>query len=157
MVARKRYPTVDQTSFRRIFQTVRDLRKRTTGMSSEGPKMGGGRYGSAWNGRKTKKTGDPPWRPPPRSPARFGCVQRRLAVKFCRQGRLAVLLLPGRCVCARVMAGIVSHGQNPIGLKTGRNDPVRGSRILGSFSRVLELKMSVLGLRFYLAGKTMFI
>ena len=35
-------------------------------MSSEGPKMRGGRYGSAWNGRKTSKSDDPPWRPPPR-------------------------------------------------------------------------------------------
>ena len=34
-------------------------------MSSEGPKMVGGRYGSACNGRKTSKSGDPPWRPPP--------------------------------------------------------------------------------------------
>ena len=43
--------------------------ERTTGMSSEGPKLGGGRYGSTWNGQKTKKTGDPPWRPPSRSSA----------------------------------------------------------------------------------------
>ena len=32
-------------------------------MSSEGPKMGEGRYGSAWNGRKIAKSGDPRWRP----------------------------------------------------------------------------------------------
>ena len=29
------------------------------GMSSEGPKMGGGRYGSAWNGQKIGKSNDP--------------------------------------------------------------------------------------------------
>ena len=63
-------------------------------MSSEGPKIGGGRYGSAWNGRKTKKIGDPPWRPPPRSPARSGHVMWRLALKFHGQGRLVVVLLP---------------------------------------------------------------
>ena len=99
VMAGKLDPTVGQTCFSDIFQTVRNLRKRTTGMSSEGPKMEGGRYGLAWNGRKTKKTGDPAWRPPPRSPARSGSVRRRLAVKFGRQGHLAVLLLPGLFVC----------------------------------------------------------
>ena len=52
MVAEKLDPTVVQLCFRRFFQTVRNLKKRTTGMSSKGPKMeggggGGGRYGSA--------------------------------------------------------------------------------------------------------------
>ena len=49
-------------------------------MSSEGPKIGEGRYGSAWNGRKTKKTSDPRW---------------RQAVKFGRRGRLTLPFLPG--------------------------------------------------------------
>ena len=57
--------------------------------------MGGGRYGSAWNGRKMKKLGDPSWRPPPRSQARSRRVWRRLAVKFHGQCRLLVELLPG--------------------------------------------------------------
>ena len=95
VVAGKLDPTVDQTCFRRIFQTMRNLKKRTTGMSSEGPKMGGGRYGSAWNDRKMKKIDDPSWRPLPRSPARSGRVRRWLAVKFGRQGRLTLFLLPG--------------------------------------------------------------
>ena len=30
-------------------------------MSSEGPKIRRWRYGSAWNGRKIVKSGDPPW------------------------------------------------------------------------------------------------
>ena len=51
------------------------------------------------------------------------------------------------------MAEVVSHGQNPIGLKTGRNDLVRSPRVFRSFPRVLELKMGVLGLGFYLARK----
>ena len=38
VVAEKCDPTFGQTFFRRIFQTVRNLRKRTTGMSSEGPR-----------------------------------------------------------------------------------------------------------------------
>ena len=57
--------------------------------------MRGGRYGSAWNGRKTAKSGNPRWLPPPRSPARSGRVRWRLAVKFHDQGRLVVALLPG--------------------------------------------------------------
>ena len=61
MVSGKLDATVFQLCFRRIFQTVRNLRKRTTGMSSEGPKMVGGRYGSAWSGRKMEKIDDPPW------------------------------------------------------------------------------------------------
>ena len=40
VVAGKRDPTVGQTSFSRIFQAVRNLQNRTTGMSSEGPKWG---------------------------------------------------------------------------------------------------------------------
>ena len=59
--------------------------------------------------------------------------------------------------CARVVAGDASHGQNPFGLQMGQNDPVRCSRFWGVFSRALELKMSVLGLGFSLARKTMFI
>ena len=99
MVAEKRDPTVGQTSFRRIFQTLRNLRKRTTGMSSEGPKLGGGRYGLAWNGRKMAKSGDPRWRPSSHSPARFGRLRLRFAVIFGQQGRLTLLFLPGRRVC----------------------------------------------------------
>ena len=94
VVAGKLDPPVGQTCFRRIFQTVKNPKKRTTGMSLEGLKMGGGRYGLTWNGRKAAKSYDPWWRPSPRSPARYGRVRRRLAVKFLRQGRLALLLLP---------------------------------------------------------------
>ena len=72
MVAEKLDPIVGQICFRRILRTVRNLRKGTTRMSSEGPKMVGGRYGSAWNGRKIGKSGDPLWRPLPCSPARSG-------------------------------------------------------------------------------------
>ena len=69
MVAEKLDPTVDQLYFRRNFQTVRNLQKGTTGMSSEGPKMVGGRYRLAGNGLKWPKnqetSGDPRWPPPP--------------------------------------------------------------------------------------------
>ena len=148
----KRDPTVGQTSFHRIFQTVRNLQKRTTEMSSEGPKMGGGRYGSAWNGRKTKKTSDPPWRSPPRSPARSVLVRRRFAVTFGRQGRLTLLFLPGRRVCK---VGGINHlpRLKPDWPENGSKQPSSGPRVLGNFSRVLKLKMSVLGLGFYLARK----
>ena len=59
--------------------------------------------------------------------------------------------------CARVVAGDASHGQNLFGLQMGQNDPILCSRIWGVFSMALELKMSVLGLGFSLACKTMFI
>ena len=85
VVAEKLVPTVGQICFCRIFETVMNLEKRTTEMSSEGPKMVGERYGSAWNGRKMTKSGDPRWRLPPCSPARS-------------VGRLVVALLPSRCV-----------------------------------------------------------
>ena len=58
MVAGKLDPTVGQLCFHRIFQTVRNLGKGTTEMSSEGQKMVGRRYGSAWNSRKTSKFGE---------------------------------------------------------------------------------------------------
>ena len=105
MVAEKLDPTVGQICFCRIFQTVMNLEKRTTGMSSEGPKMVGERYGSDWSGRKMAKSGDPRWRLPPCSPARSGRVRRRLALKFHGDGRLVVELLPGQ----RVYSG---GGQN---------------------------------------------
>ena len=72
VVAGKLDPTVNQICFHRIFQTVMNLEKRTTGMSSEGPKMMGERYGSAWNGRKMAKSDDPRCRQPPRLPVRSG-------------------------------------------------------------------------------------
>ena len=59
--------------------------------------------------------------------------------------------------CSKGVAGVTSHGQNPFGLKIDQNDLVRCSRSWGVFSRVLELKMSVLGPGFYLERKTMFI
>ena len=95
VVAGKLDPTVGQISFHRIFQMVRNLRKGTTGMSSEGPKMVGGGYGSTWNGRKIGKSGDPSWPPPPCSPAQSGLVRRWFAMKFCRRRFLVVSLLPG--------------------------------------------------------------
>ena len=56
VVAEKLDPTVGQLCFRRNFQTVRNLQKGATEMSSEGPKMVKGRYGLAENGRKVKKS-----------------------------------------------------------------------------------------------------
>ena len=135
-MAGKHDTIIGQNSFCRIFQTVRNLRKKTTGMSSKGPKMGEGRYGLVWNGRKTKKTGDPPWRLPQRSPARSGSVRRRL----CKVG--------GRNRLPRL---------KPDWPENGSKRPSSGPRVLGNFSMVLKLKMSVLGLGFYLARKTRFI
>ena len=94
--------------------------------------MGGGRYGSAWNGRKTAKSGDPRWWSPPRLPARSGPVRWRLAVKFYRQGRLAVLLLLGW----RVYQGSGWKGlprPKPIWPKNGSKRTSSGSTGFGEF------------------------
>ena len=88
----------------------------------------------------------------PRSLARSERVLRWFSVKLGWWWRSS---LAG--VCSKGVAGDASHSQNPFGLKMGRNDPVRCSRSWGVFSRVLELKMNVLGLGFYLAPKTRFI
>ena len=67
-----------------------------------------------------------------------------------------MLLLPGRRVCK-------GGGRNrlprpkPDWPENGLKRPSLGSTVLGNFSRVLELKISVLGLGFYLARKTRFI
>ena len=132
MVAEKLDPTVSQTCFRRIFQTVRNLKKRTTRMSSEGPKRGGGRFGSAWNGRKTAKSDDPLWRPSPRSPARSGRVRRRLAVKFHGDGRLVVALLPGRRMY-QVGGRKYLPRPKPVCPKKGSKRPNSGSIGFGEF------------------------
>ena len=132
VVAGKLDPKVGQLYFCRIIQTVRNLQKGTTGMSSEGPKMVGGRYGSAWNGRKTPKFGDPKWPSSPPSPTRSGRVRRLLAGKSYRSGRLVVLLLHGW----RVYNG---GGPNrlprlkPDRPKNGSKRPSSVFTILGSF------------------------
>ena len=56
--------------------------------------MVGERYGSAWNGRKMAKSDYLRLRLPRCSPARSGCVRRRLDVKFDGDGRLVVVILP---------------------------------------------------------------
>ena len=67
-----------------------------------------------------------------------------------------MLLIPDRCVCK-------GGGHNrPPRLKSncpknGSKRSSSGSTCFGEFSRVLELKMSVLGLGFYLASKNRFI
>ena len=69
MVAEKLDLTFDQFCFHCNFQTVRNLQKETTDMSSGGPKMVERSYGVAGNGLKLPKnqeiTGDPRWPPPP--------------------------------------------------------------------------------------------
>ena len=55
MVAGKLDPAIRRICCCRIFQTVMNLEKRTTEMSSEGPKMVEMSYGVAGNDRKIKK------------------------------------------------------------------------------------------------------
>ena len=62
MVAEKLDPTIGRICFCRIFQTVMNMEKRTTEMSSEGPKMVERGYGVARNGliwpKNQENTGD---------------------------------------------------------------------------------------------------
>ena len=146
VVAEKCDPTVGQLCFCRIFQTVRNLQKRTTRMSLEGLKMLGGRYGSALSGRKMQKTSEPRWRPLPPLPARSERFRRRLAENFYRKLRLVAVLLHGRRV-RKVGGRIRLPRLKPERPENGSKRPSSVFKVLGSFSRVLELKMSVLGTR----------
>ena len=107
--------------------------------------MGGGRYGLAWNGRKTAKSGDPRWPPPPSSPIRSGRVRQRFAVIFGRQGCLTLPFLPGRRVCK-------DGGRNclpwlkPNWPENGSKRPNSGSRGFGEIFSGFGAEMSVLGL-----------
>ena len=106
--------------------------KKDHGNESEGPKMGGGRYGSAWNGRKTTKSKDIRWRPSFCSPTRSGRVRRWFAVKFHGQGRLVVALLPGWRVHQE---GGRKHlpRLKPDWPEKGSKRPSSGPRVLGNF------------------------
>ena len=76
MVAEKLDPIVDQICFRRIFQTVRNMRKGTMGMSSEGQKNGGR---EVWVGLKWPEN-DKIRRPTVAAAAAFTCpIQARPA------------------------------------------------------------------------------
>ena len=132
-------------------------------MSSEGPKMVGGRYGLAGNGLKRPKnhkmSGDPRWPPPPPPPLRrldpglSGCDwPRNLAGVIIRRWRT---YLDG--ACCRWLAGNASFGPKLDGSQMGQNDPTRCSRFWRVFPKVLELKMVFWGLGFHLARKAMYI
>ena len=133
VVAEKLDPTVGQLYFCLIFQTVRNLQKGTTGMSSEGPKMVEGIVSCS---------------------AR---VQRRFAVKFHGRDHLTLLLLPRWRVCK--VGGRSRLPQLKLERpKNGSKRPSSVFTILGRFfSRVLEIKMSVLGVGFHLSCKARFI
>ena len=137
VVAEKLNPTVGQLCFRRNFQTVRNLQKRATKMSSEGPKMVGGRYGLAGNGLKwpenKEKAGDPRWPPSP---------LRRLdpgASDGGWQGKFTGVIVRRSCfplagTCCRWLANDAFFGPKLQGSQMGQNDPTRCSRFLESFS-----------------------
>ena len=72
------------------------------------------------------------------------------------QGRLTLLFLPVWRVC-KIGGRNRLPRLKPDWLENGSKLPSSGPRVLGNISRVLKLKMSVLGLGFYLACKTRFI
>ena len=77
-------------------------------------------------------------------------------MKFHGQGHLVVALLPGWRVHEEGVRKRLPR-LKPDWPENGSKRPSLGPRVLGNFSRVLKLKMSVLGIRFYLARKTRFI
>ena len=83
-------------------------------------------------------------------------VRRRFALKFHGQGRLVVALLPGWRVHQEGGRRLLPR-LKPDWPENGSKRPSSGPRVLGNFSRVLKLKMSILGLRFYLERKIRFI
>ena len=128
VVAGKLDPTVDQLCFRRNFQTVRNLQKGTMEMSSNGPKMVGGRYGLAENGLKwpknQEKPGDPRWPPPsihrPDLGTSGGKWPRNLAGVIVRRWRTSLA-----SVCCRWLADDASFGPKLHGSQMVQNDPVQ--------------------------------
>ena len=108
--------TVGQLCFRRIFQTMRNLRKGTTEMSSEGPKMVGGDMGRPGMAGKhqnpTTQGGDCRLlrRPDP------GGSGGGWPINF--TGKIASPCFSSLAsACARVVVGDTSHGQNSFGLQ----------------------------------------
>ena len=137
VVAEKLDPTVGQLCFRCNFQTVRNLQKGATEMSSESPKMVGGRNGLAGNGLKwpenKEKVDDPRWSPQPLrrpDPGAFGGGWPRnftgvIVWRSC---------FPLAGACCRWLAGEASFGPKLHGSQMGQNDPTQCSRFLESFS-----------------------
>ena len=156
MVAEKLDPTVGQLCFCHNFQTVRNLQKGTTGMSSEGPKMVEMSYGVAGNGQKIKKLQVTHDGRRHRFAGRSRRIWRRLAMKFHGRLQLDVPLPPVRRVYS-------DFGRNRLlWLKLER--PANGSKWpnlmltgLGSFYRVFGVQSECLGLGFPLARKAMYI
>ena len=137
MVAEKLDPTVGQLCFCRIFQTVKNLQKGTTGMSLEGPKMVERRYGLAGNGLKWPENQEKP------------CVPRWPPPLLCRPdpgvsgggwpGNFptgVVWMSPSSLYgsCCRWPAGGASFGPNPHGSQMVQKWPNSLFIILESFS-----------------------
>ena len=160
VVARKLDPTVDQLCFHRNFQMVRNIQKGAMELSSDVPKMVGGRYGLAENGLKwsksEEKSGDPRWPPPPLRRPYSGASGGGWPGNF-----IGVIVrrscFPLVGACCRWLAGDASFGPKLHGSQMGQNDPTRCARFWRVFPRVLELKMVFWGLGFHLAPKVMFI
>ena len=127
-MAEKLDPTVDQLCFRRNFQTVRNVQRGTTEMSSEAPKIVGRGYRFSGNGLKwpknQEKPCDPRWLPPRlrrlNPGASGGGWQGNLAGVTVRRW---ITYLAG--ACCRWLAGDASFGPKLHGSQMVQNDPVR--------------------------------
>ena len=159
MVAEKLDPIVDQLCFPRNFQTVRNLQKGTTEMSSEGQKLVGGRYGMAGNGLKwpenQEKPAVPRWRPPPLHRPDPGASGGGWPGNFTAG---VVWMSPSSLsgACCRWPAGGASFGPNPHGSQMVKR-PNLVFTIFESFSYGFGAQNGVFGLGFHFASKVMFI
>ena len=127
-MAGKLDPTFSQFCFRCNFQSVRNLQKGTTEMSSGGSKNGGNELwgGLKWpeNGWKSQKSGDKTVQPPSGSPARSRRVRRRLVLKFYGWHRSMVAHLMVRCMYSNSGRWCLIWSHLPR-LTNGQNDPTR--------------------------------
>ena len=155
MVAEKLDLTFGRFCFRCNFQTVRNLQKETTEMSSGGPKMVDRSYGVARKWPEITKSGDKTVQPPSGSPARSRRVRLRLAVKFYSRHRPAVAHLMVRCVYSNNGRWCLVWFNLPR-RANGQNDPTR-SRFGELLPRVFGAQKVSWGLRFHLESQTMFI
>ena len=146
MVAEKPDLTFGRFHFRCNFQTVRNLQKGTTKISSGGPKMVERSYGVFENGRKSQKSDDKTVQPPSGSPVRSRLVRRRLVVKFYGRHRPMVAHLMVRRVYSNSGRWCLVWFNLPR-RANGQNYPTFGSTSFGELLKGFGVQNGVLGAR----------
>ena len=155
MVAEKLDSTFGRFCFHCNFQTVRNLQKGTTAMSSGGPKMVERSYGVAEKGRKSRIFRWFTVAAAAASPARSRRIWRRFSVKFHRRDCLDVAHLLGRRVSP--VAGRWCLVWSNLSRLANEQKGQLSSRFGELFPRVFGAQKVSWGLGFHLASQTMFI